>query len=104
MKIGLEEFVAGLRQELYRSLLAASEEPLRLDLAGIEIEIEVIAELTDKVQGALKFWVVNLGGEGTATASSTQTVRLSLTPRLIDSEGASPVTPYIDDEALSGER
>ncbi len=104
MKIGMEEFVAGLRQELYRSMLAASEEPLRLDLTGIEIEVQVVAERIDKVEGGLKFWVVTLGGEATAAEASTQTVRLSLSPRLIDSKGPSPVTPYIDDQALPNER
>ncbi len=104
MKIALEEFVGELRRELYRSMLAAQDQPLRLDLTGVEIEVQLVAERTDRADGGLKFWVVNLGGESAATAGSTQAVRLSLTPRLIDSQGPSPVTPYIDDEALPGER
>lgn len=68
-------------------MLAAQEEPLRPNRTGVEIEVQVVAERTDRAEGGLKVWVVNLGGESAATAVSTQTVRLSLTPRLIDSQG-----------------
>jgi len=79
-RIGLAEFVSSLRDELK---LAASEaiDTLPIEVTSVKIELSVSA--TQEIQGeaGIKFWVVNLGGGGSAGSESVQRLTIELSPR-----------------------
>ena len=93
--IELSELVQQLRRELYRSVLAAKDEPLRFELGSIELEVEFTATRQKVGGGKLRFWVLEAGADVTAVSGSVQRVKLALSPTF----AGSPVKPWIDDRA-----
>jgi Trypsin-co-occurring domain 2 len=93
--IELSELVQQLRRELYRSVQAAKDEPLRFELGSIELEVEFTATRETAGGGKLRFWVAEAGADVTAVSGSVQRVKLTMSPMFADS----PVTPWIDDRA-----
>ena len=99
--IELSELVQQLRNELYRSIVAAKDEPMRFELGSIELEVQFTATREGGVGGKVKFWVfVEAGGEAKATRASVQKVKLTLTPMFV----GSTVKPWIDDKAEADEQ
>jgi hypothetical protein len=89
-RIGLLEAVTALRTELAASILAAAAEQLRFAVGEITLEFQVEVERTAGVSAGIKFWVVELGGEGSRTSKTTHTVSIPLTP--VSSDGQPVLT------------
>lgn len=79
-RIGLQEALAVLRQELSEAILAAAHEPLRFRIDEITLQFQVEVERTTEGGGGIKFWVVELGGKHAATSTTTHTVTIPLKP------------------------
>jgi hypothetical protein len=90
--IRLADFIADLRSELESAVNAAPDDGLRFHLGAIELEVSVAVEKTGTAGAKANFWVVELGGDGTLTRASTQTVRLTLEPHLVGSSGRPEVS------------
>ncbi len=99
--IELAEVIQELRSELQRARVAAADEELRLELGPIELEVAVGLERVGGAEAKVRFWVVELGGDARATASSTQRIRLTLRPVLA---GRPKETVSVAGEQLSSER
>lgn len=99
--IELSEFVAQLRRELYQAILAAGDEPLRLEVDAIELELSVTAGSDRRTDGRVKLWVVGEAGF-VAAAQSQQAHRLKLNLKPVFSELRS-TTPWVSDRELPGE-
>jgi hypothetical protein len=76
--IGLAEFVTALRSELKVAQKNAEGEDLKFSVEDIQLEVKVLSERSDKVEGGVKFWVLNAGGEIADKASLAQTLKLQL--------------------------
>jgi NTP-dependent ternary system trypsin peptidase co-occuring protein len=79
-RLGLTEAISRLRAELSEAIVAGGQEDLRFEVGEIELELEVAVERT--VNGGIKFWVIEVGGE--RTVGDTHTVRIPLTPKRSD--------------------
>ena len=98
--IELSAMISELRRELDQAIEAGADERLRFELGPVEVEVTV--GLDSKGTGAAKvrFWVVELGGDGEVARSSLQRIKLTLQPRL----AGSSVPPEIADAERPGER
>ena len=93
--IELCEMVQQLRQELYKAMLQAKDEPMRLGLNSVTLELQFTAGFETKGAAKLKFWVIAEGGLDRSTSRETvHTITLSLSPSFADSD----VSPWIYDE------
>jgi Trypsin-co-occurring domain 2 len=79
-KIGLEETIAALRQELIASIIASQGEGLRFEVGEVIVEFHVEVERNTDAKGGIKFWVVELGGGGGQKDKSTHKVTIPLKP------------------------
>jgi hypothetical protein len=86
-EIPLAEAVRALRSELVEAVREGAGEEVRFALGPVELELALALTKEAGVEGGVRFWVVSLGGKGTRTTASTHTVRLTLTPVLVDVDG-----------------
>lgn len=98
--IELADMIGELRGELGRAIVAGADEDLRFDLGTIELEVAVAVERQGTTGTKVKFWVLEIGADGTMTKSSTQRLKLSLQPRL----AGSSAPPQVSDDATDRER
>jgi hypothetical protein len=89
-RIGLLEAVTALRTELAESILAAANEQIRFAVGEITLEFQVEVERTASASAGIKFWVVEVGGEGSRTSTNTHTVSIPLKP--VSSDGRPVLT------------
>jgi len=105
--IELADVISDLRAELDRARLAAEGSELRFGLGPVELEVTVGLDREGTAGGKVRFWVVELGGEGKLASTSTQRIKLTLTPSMgvpSAAEAASPVSVYVHGAAVAGER
>ncbi|MFL6111113.1 MAG: trypco2 family protein [Catenulispora sp.] len=98
--IELGSVIKDLRAELEEAIVAGADSALRFELGPIELEVSVALERSGGGQAKVRFWVMDLGADAKTDASSTQKVKLTLTPRL----AGTGATPYIAGEVVPGER
>lgn len=97
--IELASVIKDLRDELEQAIVAGADSALRFELGPIELEVSVALERSAGGSAKVRFLVVDLGTDGKVDATSTQKVKLTLTPRLA-STGA---TPHISGQVVRGE-
>ena len=98
--VELVDLIRELRREPYEAALVGVDEPLRLELGPVELEVTVGVERQGSADARLRFWVVELGATGQETASATQRLKLTLQPRL----AGSAETPWIAGRPVNGEK
>jgi hypothetical protein len=79
-KMPLADFVAALREELEEARRQGAKQGLRFDVGPIELELETVATREASAKAGVRFWVVEAGGEGTATSGTTTRLKLVLSP------------------------
>jgi hypothetical protein len=99
--IELADVVKDLREELYRAIDGGENERLQFEVGSIELELSVSVEQTDGVHGKVRFWVLDLGADISDKNTSTQKLKLTLTPTLQNGDGR--ITPRVSGQAEDGE-
>ena len=84
--IGLKETIAALRAELSDAMTAGANEPIQFPVGSVQLEFHVGVTKDATAKAGVKFWVVELGAEGSYTQESIQKVVVNLEPP-IDREG-----------------
>ena len=98
--IELSELIQELRVELQSSMRTSRGEPLVFELGPVQLELTVVVGREVGGKGGVRFWVVELGGEGKVSRESTQKVTLTLQPRV----AATGQTAYVAGDEAAGER
>jgi hypothetical protein len=80
--VGLADAVRALRAELTTAMTEGRDGTLRFELGPVEMEFLLEVRREGGGEAGVKFWVVSLGGKGSASRGSTHRVTLSLTPRV----------------------
>lgn len=96
----LADVIRDLREELERAMVMGEGEPLRFELGPIELEVSVAIEAGAQAGAKARFWVVELGAQGTMERTATQRIKLVLSPRL----GPDGTTPLVSGPVAAGER
>lgn len=81
-RIGLGVVIEQLRAELAALNAVAGDKDLRFALDNVEVELHVGVTREAGASAVAKFWVLELGGEGKYAHERTQTIKLTLKPRL----------------------
>ena len=95
----LADVVEELRAELTRAMAAGEGQPLRFEVEDVELELTVGVEREASGKGGVRFWVFELGAEARQQSASTQTVTLTLRPKV----AATGEAAAIAGEAVAGE-
>ncbi len=72
-----------LREELSRAMQLSEKSKLRFKLAPIELTLQLVAKR--EVSGGLSWYILTAGGK--AANETTQTLKLTLDPRLFSEDG-----------------
>jgi hypothetical protein len=88
----LAEVVEQLRAELTRAMAAGEGEALRFEVADMQLELTVAVEREVGGKSGVRFWVFELGAEGRQQSANTQTVTLTLRPKLAATGEAAAIT------------
>jgi len=81
-EIELYELIENLRSELTKARRAGEGEELRFEIGQVELQLSVAVTKEAEASGGVKFWVLELGTDATATSAATQQMTLTLTPQL----------------------
>jgi hypothetical protein len=73
-----------LREELSRAMRLSEDSKLRFELAPIELTLQLVVKR--EVSGGLSWHIVTAGGK--AANETTQTLKLTLDPRLFSEDGS----------------
>lgn len=84
-KIELADVLLGLRKELQDAQARGAEEALKFRVDAIDVEIKVGVTKKGRGKAGVKFWVLDLGAEASASVETVQTLRLKLSP--LDGDG-----------------
>ncbi|MFF8726289.1 trypco2 family protein [Streptomyces sp. NPDC015171] len=80
--IELTTVIKDLREELEQAVTAGVGKALRFELGTIELEVSLALEKKAGTSGKVRFWVVDLGADGSVSSNAVQRVKLSLSPTL----------------------
>ncbi len=98
--IELAQLIRDLRHELDDATAAAKGQALRLELGPIDLELALRVDTDVQAGAKVRFWVVEVGADGSVGSSATTRVKLRLNPRLAGSADA----PYVSGQQVAGER
>ena len=79
-RLGLEEAIGALRQELVASIYASRGERLQFEVGEVKVELYIEVECNLEAKGGIKFWVVELGGGSGEKNKSIHKVTIPLKP------------------------
>ncbi|MGD0606451.1 MAG: trypco2 family protein [Streptosporangiaceae bacterium] len=100
MAVELAELIGQLRAELTKAMDAGDGAELRFELGPVELELTVAVNKEANPGAKVRFWVVELGAEGSVASQSGQRIKLTLDPRLSEEPGR----PLISGAEQAGER
>jgi hypothetical protein len=79
-KIELAEMLTELRAQLLKAGCEGAGEALKLEIADVEIEVQIVTTKGAEGKGGVKFWVYNAEAGVTASEGTTQRLKLKLHP------------------------
>ncbi|GLW35052.1 trypco2 family protein [Actinoplanes regularis] len=100
MAVELAELVGQLRSALTDAMNAGNDADLRFELGPVELELTVGVNKEVRPGAKVRFWVVELGAEGTMSSQALQRIKLTLDPRKAGQDGR----PWIGGDEIEGER
>jgi len=85
-QIGLMETIEALRAELSSAMTAGTDQAIQFPVGSVQLEFHVGVTKDVNAKTGVRFWVVELGAEGSYTHESIQKVVVTLEPP-VDREG-----------------
>ena len=85
--MGLSAALEGLRAELETAWEQGAARALRFRVSSVTLTLEVVARRESEGGGKIRWWLVEAGGGVSAGAETTQTLVLTLTPGVYDTQG-----------------
>jgi len=78
--VGPADAIKALRAELSAAMLEGKDKELQFKLGPVQMEFGVEVSNEKGGEAGIHFWVVSLGGKGSATSSVTHRIQLELQP------------------------
>lgn len=85
--VPLAAAIAALRGELMAAWTDAQDKTLRFKVAPVELTVEAAVTWNGKVDGGIKWWLLEAGAEVSKEKAVTQTIKLTLDPVTLDKDG-----------------
>lgn len=102
--IELSDVIRELRQQLATALTDGDGEAVRFELGPVELEATLAVSREGGVDTKVRLWVVDAGANGKYAQAETQRVTVTLTPKVVPSDGSSARTVLIAGGEVDGER
>lgn len=99
--VALADVIWQLRAELTRAALGGENEELRFKAEKVELELTVGVERSSDPRAKVNFWVFEAGTSAHSKGTSSQTVRLTLTPVF---RGSPDQAAFITGESVNDEK
>lgn len=87
--VGLAGAIEALRSELETAWQAGKERPIRFRATAVTLKVQVTARREAAGSAKIRWWLVEAGAGAKAGVEATQTLEITLTPSLRDSDGNS---------------
>ncbi|MFJ9777769.1 trypco2 family protein [Kitasatospora sp. NPDC101157] len=98
--IELSDVIRDLRAQLEQAVAEGAGRAIQFELGEVELEVSLALERSAEGGARVRFWVVELGGDGKRGHTDTQRVRLTLHPRMADTG----LPPTVSGQSRRGER
>jgi len=85
--VGLADAIEALREELQDSFERSVGEQVRFEASAVVLTVQVVARKETTPGAKLRWWVVEVGVDRKSGTELTQTLELTLTPKLFDDRG-----------------
>lgn len=86
--IPLADAIEVLRQQLTSAMLAGKDSPLRFEVGGLTLDLEVAVTRSGEGRAGIMFWLVDFGAKGQYANAATHRVTMTLNP--VD-QGGQPI-------------
>jgi len=93
--VPLSAAIQALRLELMRAWSEGQEQSVRFKPSPVELTLQLAVTSAGGAKAGVRWWLIELGGEVSRESVVTQTVKLTLDPRLVSS-GTPPQEFLID--------
>jgi hypothetical protein len=87
--VGLAAALEGLREELEVARLSGEGRQVRFEVSEVTLTVETVASRETDGSGKIRWWVIEAGGGAKAGREQTQTLTLTLVPKLRELSGDS---------------
>ena len=94
--VPLSAAIAALRDELTRAWWDGQHRSVRFKPSPVELTLQVAVTWEGKGTGGVRWWLIELGGEMSRQSAVTQTVKMTLEPKIFDEETGEPLEFLID--------
>src|SRR5690606_18925051 len=85
--VALAEAIEALRDELTRAWLGGRDSVLRFRPSPVELTLQVGVTAAGSAKAGVKWWLIDLGGELSRQSVTTQIVKVTLEPVMLDKAG-----------------
>ena len=97
--VPLAAAIGALRDELTRAWWDGRDRSVRFKPSPVELSLQVGVTSSGKGSAGVKWWLIELGGEMSRQSVETQTVKVSLEPRMFDEKTGEPLGESLIDAA-----
>jgi hypothetical protein len=94
--VPLSAGIAALREELTRAWWDGQNQTVRFKPSPVDLTLQVAVTWEGKGTGGVRWWLIELGGEVSRQSAVTQTVKLTLEPKIFDEKTGEPLEFLID--------
>jgi hypothetical protein len=93
--VPLSAAIGALRDELAQAWWDARDQSVRFKPSPVELTLQVAVTWAGKGTAGVKWWLIGIGGEVSRESVVTQTVKVTLEPRMLN-EAGEPLEFLID--------
>jgi len=100
--VPLSAAIAALRDELTRAWWDGRDQSVRFKPSPVELTLQVAVTSAGKGSAGVRWWLIELGGEVSRQSVVTQTVKVTLEPKMFDESTGEPLEFLIESVDESG--
>jgi hypothetical protein len=94
--VPLSAAIAALRDELTRAWWDGQHQTVRFKPSPVDLTLQVAVTWEGKGKGGVRWWLIELGAEVSRQSAVTQTVKVTLEPKIFDETTGEPLEFLID--------
>jgi len=92
--IPVAEAIEALRSELETALAEGEGRSLRFEASSIELTLQAAVTTSGGGRAGIRWWLLDVGAEASRESATTQTITMTLVPKVIDADGR-PSTAHL---------
>jgi hypothetical protein len=94
--VALSDAIAALRDELTQAWWDGQHRSVRFKPSPVELTLQVAVTTAGTGRTGVRWWLIELGGEVSRQSVATQTVKVTLEPKMFDESTGEPLEFLVD--------